>query len=306
LRPMHSRRHHDVQEEFTEPSQPTGQVTIDILPDDVLLEIFDRYEDDSLYFHTWWWETLHTWWWEPLVHVCRRWRNVVLASPQRLHLLLACNGGTPTRRSLDIWPPFPIAVTCFLRDVGNGKGIDNIIAALEQCDRVSEITLDGPNFVLERFFGAMRKPFPALTHLRLSSSIYRGGPLALPDTFLGGFSPSLRSFTIMGVTFPAFPKLISSSSQLDTLRLWDIPYAGYISPAEIATCLARLPNLKLLSIGFQFPSPPDRTTPPPPTRVVLPTLNYFKFEGNRKYFEDLVARIDTPLLDSRNRYAQFR
>jgi len=77
LRPMHSRRHHDVQEEFTEPSQPTsvcapsamtahwrdvGQVTIDILPDDVLLEIFDRYEDDSLYFHTWWWETLHTWW----------------------------------------------------------------------------------------------------------------------------------------------------------------------------------------------------------------------------------------------------
>jgi hypothetical protein len=129
LRAMHSRRHHDVQEGIYQAKSThvllctirnncsladVGQVTIDILPDDVLLEIFDRYEEDNLYFHTWWWETL--------VHVCRRWRNVVFASPRRLHLLLACNGGTPTRRSLDIWPPFPIAVTCFLRDVGNEKG----------------------------------------------------------------------------------------------------------------------------------------------------------------------------------------
>jgi hypothetical protein len=178
--------------------------------------------------------------------------------------------------------------------------VDNIMAALEHRDRVSEITLDGPSFVLERFVAVMREPFPALTHLRLSSSTCQWGALVLPDTFLGG-----RSFTSMGVSFPAFPKLISSSSQLDTLRLRDIPDAGYISPAEMATCLARLPNLEVLSIGFRSPSPSDRTNPPPPTRVVLPTLNYFVFEGDRKYLEDFVARTDTPLLDSPISISQF-
>jgi hypothetical protein len=267
-------------------------VTIHILPDDVLLGIFDRYGEDNLYCHTWWWETL--------VHVCQRWRNVVFASPRRLHLLVACNGRTPTRRSLDIWPPFPIVVTCFPWDARNENGVDNIIAALEHRDRVSKITLDGPSIVLERFAAVMREPFPALTHLHLSSYIYQWRALALPETFLGGFAPSLRSFTLTRVSFPALPTLFSSSSQLVSLRLSDIPAAGYISPADMATCLAGLPNLEVLSIGFRSPSPSDRTNPPPPTRVVLPTLNYFECGGDRKYLEDFVARIDTPLLHSRD------
>jgi hypothetical protein len=300
-RAMHSRRH--MQEEFTQPSRPTSfcapsamtahwwdvsQVTIDILPDDVLLDIFDRYGEDNLYFHTWWWETL--------VYVCRRWRNVVFASPRRLHLLLTCNGGTPTRRSLDIWPPFPSVVTCFQWDVRNEKGVDNIMAALEHRDRVSEITLDGPSFVLERFVAVMRGPFPALTHVRLSLSEW--GALVLSETFLGGFSPSLRSFTLMGLVsgvtqayFVFESACLSSPSGHPSCWVYFTRRHGHL-PSWIAQ--SRSP-FDWIPISFTHS---DRTNPPPPTRVVLPTLNYFECEGDRKYLGDFVARIDTPLLDS--------
>src|SRR5579863_8822568 len=33
------------------------------------------------------------------------------------------------------------------------------------------------------------------------------------------------------------------------------------------------------------------------TRIVLPTLTNFTFKGGSEYLEDIVARIDTPLLD---------
>lgn len=40
---------------------------------------------------------------------------------------------------------------------------------------------------------------------------------------------------------------------------------------------------------------PDRR-PPPLTRILLPVLTSFRFEGTSQYLDDLVARIDTPLL----------
>ena len=42
----------------------------------------------------------------------------------------------------------------------------------------------------------------------------------------------------------------------------------------------------------------ERRHPPPPTRTVLPALTHFEFQGVSEYLEDLVARIDAPLLDS--------
>ena len=53
--------------------------SIDMLPDDVLLEIFDFFVEEEgrgpkVDFEEW-----HT-----LVHVCRRWRSVVFKSPHRL------------------------------------------------------------------------------------------------------------------------------------------------------------------------------------------------------------------------------
>jgi hypothetical protein len=78
-------------------------------------------------------------------------------------------------------------------------------------------------------------------------------------------------------------------------------HSGYISPHAIHTGLAKLVNLKSLTIKFQSPrSHPDgeRRHPPPPIRTVLSSLAYFEFRGVTEYLEDLVARIDAPSLDS--------
>ena len=85
------------------------------------------------------------------------------------------------------------------------------------------------------------------------------------------------------------------------LTLWNIPHSGYFSPEAIVTGLAVLANLKSLTIEFESPrSRPDQESrrPPPPTRTVLPALTRFEFRGASEYLEDLVARIDAPLLDS--------
>lgn len=259
---------------------------ISTLPDDALLEIFNRYREDQLYFITWWWETL--------VHVCRRWRRIVFASPGHLHLLLACNGNTPTKTGLLIWPPLPITITCFPWHAKAKKGIENVIAALKCHDRVSEITLEGiEGPALKRFAAIMQEPFQALTYLRLSS--LEPTTFVLPDKFLGASAPRMRSFALRGIPFPAFPQLALSANHLVSLRLWDIPDAGYISPENMATCLAALHYLEALSIGFlTYRSGLVQKNPPLPTRIHLSSLTYFAFRGHGGYLEDLRARVEIP------------
>jgi hypothetical protein len=105
---------------------------IDILPDDVLLGVFDFYVVmSSLY------EKRGVEAWQTLVHVCRRWRTVVLISPRRLNLRLYCTPGTPAKDTLDIWPALPLIVW---GDIIS-SGMDNIIAALGQSNRVCQVIL---------------------------------------------------------------------------------------------------------------------------------------------------------------------
>ena len=73
---------------------------IDILPDDVLLDIFDFYVNlpQEYSLELWKEEVL----WQSLVHVCRRWRNLVFGSPRRLKLRLHCSPEKTTRDTLDL------------------------------------------------------------------------------------------------------------------------------------------------------------------------------------------------------------
>jgi len=266
-------------------------VTIDVLPDNALLEIFHFYKDDPLNCID------LTWRWKTLTQVCRRWRHVVFGSPRRLDLRLVCTRTTPVSRLLDIWPPFPITV--YLPNhfsVVDKNGVENIIAALECRDRISIILIydiRGPE--LEILFTVVHESLPVLTTLLLQSTD-ESVPV-LPETFLGGSAPRLQEIRLMGIPFPSFPKFILRFTHIAYLDLFDIPNSGYISPEVMATSLTALPNLGILSIGFR--SPPSgllRLGPPHLSRAALPALSYLAFSGASEYFEDFVARIDTPRL----------
>ena len=271
-----------------------GQVTIDILPDDVLLVIFDYYLAEQ-YFKGW----------EMLVHVCQNWRSVVFHSPLRLNLRILCTGKTPVREKLAIWPPLPIII----KEVAYSTtkcGEDNIIATLGRYkDRICEIDLDIPSSLLERVFTAMQKTFMALKCLKLLAldDIDDMAPV-LPDLFLGGSAPHLRRLSLVSISFP-FPvlqKLLLSAPNLVLLSLYDIPLSAFFSPEEIVTCVSTLTRLKRLGIKLVCyrSCPSGKGWHPPPTRSVLRALTHLTFIGVKEYLEDLLTRIDAPLLDSLN------
>ncbi|KAI0288127.1 hypothetical protein BC826DRAFT_710132 [Russula brevipes] len=265
-----------------------SESTANKLTDDALLDIFDFYLNDKGP------QDIHKW--HTLVHVCRRWRDIVFASPRRLNLRLLCDRDTPSWAMLDIWPALPIEI----HDNWTRRcpmGPDNIIAALEHPDRVCSIQLhEFPSSVGELLAVEMQVPFPELTRLELWSSA--SDISALPDSFLGGSAPRLRRFQLMGIPFPELPNLLLSATDLVDLTLWLLPYLGYISPGSMAASLSSLNRLKSLTLGFGSPRAlPDQPSPPPQTRVVLPALTNLSFSGMIGYSEDFLARIDTPVLD---------
>jgi hypothetical protein len=270
------------------------ETTISMLSDDVLLEILDLFQKN--YDPAPRPEALpeSVWDWHILVHVCQKWRQVVFASPLRLHLRILCMHGTPVRKSLDIWPTLPVVLE-YVPQI-EGADEDNLISALEHPDRVSSIGLWLTALQLGKIVKVMQEPFPALTHLFLSIHISSDVPV-LPCEFLGRSAPCLRTIKLYGVPFPGLPVLLLSTSDLVNLRLFDIPQTGYIPPEAMVAALAMLTKLEDLRIGFQSPaSRPDRIHLPPTTRTVLPALTMFEFHGVPEYLEDFVAQIDAPRL----------
>ena len=147
--------------------------------------------------------------WQSLVHVCQRWRSLVFESRRRLNLQLYCTPETPARDKLDIWPALPLIVSG-----GLSTGTDNIIAALGQTNRVCQVTLwVYADWQLERVLAAMQVPFPELVDLWLELHSNREVPV-IPDSFLGGSAPRLRSFALDRIPFPGLPKLLSSATHL--------------------------------------------------------------------------------------------
>ena len=200
---------------------------------------------------------------------------------------------------IGIWPPLPIIVR-------NGDYFPlpedyDFDAAIVHRDRVCEIKLDITSSQLQRLASAMLEQFPALIHLRLDLDLLSSRPtLALPDGFLGGSAPRLKYLWLRSIPFPALPKLLLSATDLIQLSLVDLPHSGYISPEGIVAALAVLVNLESLTIEFasplSFPGAGSRRSLPP-ARTVLPALMSLKFQGVSDYLEDLVARIDAPLLE---------
>jgi len=215
--------------------------TIGSLPDDVLLEIFDFYVRDRL---------AQTNDWHTLVHVCRRWRCVVFASPRSLDLQLDYGGNQPMTEMLDTWPALPILIQLFTNDPeSESSRAGNVVAALdsEHHARVRGIRLFD-SLLWERLAAAMQKPFPELTRLEISLG---DGARPIPNLFLGGSAPRLRELYLTCTPLPGMHKLLLSSSDLVQLLLSDIPHSGYIPPEAMAACLSVLPRLEQFFLRFR-------------------------------------------------------
>ena len=283
-------------------SSTVGRVTvaIDILPDEVLLEIFRFYQVGGSSFPPHRAQKRHA-----LLHVCRRWRAIVFASPGGLHLRVLCTARTQVKEMLDAWPTVPIEIWgsffIFFTPPSSGDDrADNIIAALQHNDRVCKIELEGYPEPLERIAAAAatKGPFPGLTHLRIDSPPLI--PLVIPEAFLGGSAPRLRSCIIVGhVKFWGLWKLLSTSNHLVILLLNEIPPTTCISPEAMVTLLSGMPKLEELFLLFWwYLGGQTNQHPPIQTHVVLPALTRFWFHGYSDYIEDLCSRINAPLLDN--------
>ena len=264
-----------------------------MLPDDVLLEMFDIYVVEAIAAYEELKDQMEAW--QKLVHVCRRWRSVVFGSPRRLNLQLVCAAKASARDTLDVWPSLPLVI-----DDDNCQK-EGLIALLERSEIVSRICqIELWKVRLEDSLEVMEVPFPELTYLLLNSD--ETEPVVpLSDSFLGGYTPRLRYLHFECIPFPGLPKLLLSATHLTNLRLYHIPHSGYISPEAMVACLSLLTSLGVLCLGFKSPqSRPDQESrhPPPSTRTVLSVLKHFSFRGVDEYLEDLVARIDAPRLNS--------
>ena len=174
-----------------------------------------------------------------------------------------CSPKTLTRDGLDVWPALPLIIEGDL-----ALSSSNIVAALEQSDRVCRVYLPLTNQVLT----PMQVPFPKLTVLQLWSN---DETPVIPDSFLGGSAPRLQYLNMNSIPFPGLPKLLLSATHLTHLHLDCIPHSGYISPQAMVTPLSVLSSLRTLYLRFQSPqSRPDWESPslPPPRRPILPAL----------------------------------
>ena len=273
-------------------------MTFGALPDDVLLETFELYLGKDVLDHI---SGYNYDGWQTLVHVCRRWQCIVFASPRRLDLKLRCtHQQSVNSKALDIWPEFPIVIVAGGSTQFNDDATNTINAALRHHSRVCKIDYRTWRFQdsFLKEFAAIDNPFPALTSLHLSSSHEQNVPV-LPDSFLGGSAPQLRSLELEGIPYPSIGKLLLSTTNLVRLYLWDIPHSGYIAPEAIVPCLSMLAKLGFLLLGFLHPRSRAHQTsrhPPPLTRVAFHNLTFFRFKGDAEYLEDILSQIETPVL----------
>ena len=265
------------------------RTTIEMLPEDTILEIFDFYRLDAMMLS---WKRL--WKWHRLAHVCRKWRRVISMSPRRLDLRIICEYGAPIESILRSWPTLPLVVRF---DSGESKHMPrNVVAALHCPDRLCSIDLDVTSSMTGPIVEAIQKPCREVESILVTVNDAKGPSMPVCNSFLGGSAPRLREIKLDGISFPfpAIRQVLFSTRNLVELHLFKIPNEVYFSPDDLVTGLSTLVQLERLTISFHSPAsrPPPRMTRPPPQRTTLPALRFLDFHGATEYLEEFVARID--------------
>jgi hypothetical protein len=272
-------------------------MTASELNDDVLLNIFHWYRFYNTTSEDQGWN-LERWWYK-LIHVCRKWRHLILVSPTRLDLHLVCTYGTPVKVMLSHSPPLPLiinypAIPTKISTVDEGSAI----FALQQNKRVRRIHVAAPAAVSCNFFKAMDCEFPILERLSLHLLTESRAELGLPEKLQ---APLLRHLTLSNITLPIQSQLLRNAEGLIALQLWNIPASSEFDPAHLVSQLLGMSRLETLMVQFHTPIPKRRfESPAQPTPIILPNLKVLSFRGSSTYLEGILARINAPLLSTLN------
>ena len=286
-------------------------MTVNNLPDEVILEIFDYYRRSiTSYDHQW----KENYAWFNLAHVCRKWRAVTFASATRLDLGITVGPTKPAHIKTILSGPFPIHLDYELvPEDGNitRSSVWRMRTVLRLRDRVrgiafkfaggaSKASLD--NF--KKFFKATNCSFPVLESLVLHFSA--GYEPTIPETFLRGSDLSdlhLRRLELVGVSFPSISKfLLSATSPNLTDLLIDTALKSPVG-TSLLSCLKGMPCLR--SLGLFISSSPyfssQGPSPQPATRclkraALLSKLTRFCYVGSSVFLNALAAGLSAPSL----------
>ena len=266
---------------------------VHVLDNDSLLQMFSYYrlEDE----HNWNLRYM----WRSLTHVCRRWRHLVFDSWFHLDVFLLLANNSPSIATLSHLSPLPLVI-----DYSDGtrtmaiQDEENIHLGLQQYGRVRRIVLQAPSSSLRMWLEPMNNHYPKLGALSLLSTTTEEVSLVLPETLQ---APDLRRLALHGVGLSKRLSLLSSAIALSTLSISHIAASCYFTPRDLVTQLQGLPYLEELSIGFAIPIPlpsnEQELLPAPIPPMTLPTLRRLTFRGVGVYLDNLVAQINTPLLE---------
>jgi hypothetical protein len=235
------------------------------------------------------------------VHVCKRWRYIVLGSTFHLRLRLYCTHGTPVADMLAHSPRIPLTVDYLEKgqDIAT-EDEDGIVLALRQRDRVRRIRLGLPFPKLQRLVTAMEGEFPMLEYLYVGPPTKHSTGLVLPENFQ---APQLRYFILINFAFSVgSPLLTMAAAFLVTLVLQKIHPSAYLRPNILLRHLSLIPQLETLTIDFDSPihnrdAERQLLYTPTVTRTTLPNLRVFGFRGASAYLEALLPYFTTPLLE---------
>ena len=175
------------------------------------------------------------WWWHNLVHVCRRWRHIVLESASHLRLSLVCAGGRLTADMLAHSPPFPLIIDSpDQNDDTTAEDEEGTILALQHRDRVRRIRLVGTS-IFQTLVNALDGEYPILESLYVMPGRDHS-QLDLPETFR---APHLRHLVLGCPRLTAVRNRVSINS---------FPIIVHIRPNVLLQWLTFMPQLEVLGI----------------------------------------------------------
>jgi hypothetical protein len=234
----------------------------------------------------------------------------MLQSASYLRLSLVCARGTPVATMLAHSPSLPLIIDHLdQHDNITARDEEGIFLALRHRDRLRRIRLMKAVPILQKLVMALDGEYPILEHLYITDQrdlrpvIKRNTELNLPENFR---APRMRCLALMNFAIPIESPSLTTMGKLVTLDLSMVPHSVYFGPDVLLQRLSLIPQLEILGI-FYNSGRPIRTMERAieremlhttiTTRITLPNLRRFGFQGDNAYLEALFPWITMPLVE---------